>query len=546
MPETEAEKHIRIYDTEKEGRAVLDQYFQDLMYYSLPRKAYITRIKSVGNRIPTDIYDSTAILSNAYFAAGMQAYMSSPQTRWMTIAIKNRNYMTSQAVLKYLRDTEDVLYAMINSSNFYQEDVEGYLTLGSIGTDILYGEDDPTDDIRLHDMNIENVIIMEDSARRVKTAYIEYEFDASQAVEKFGKDKLSDKVLESFIKIDFKKKFKFLFCVLPRAVYDQSKKTSKNMPYAAIWIERDEKKIVREGGFREFPFFVSRFAVAKNSPYGYSPMMNVLPDVQMLNQIEYTTAIGAQLEIAPPVEIPDEAFLRPYNFNPRGRNIRNVGFPNEHITPINMGARTQIGVDYLEYKKTTIQQTFYNDLFLSSPQVGNRTATEVSIANNQRMQMLGSAVGNIMREKLSPFIERVYAIAAKNNKLPPLPPELIGQEYVIEYVSPLARAQKHLELQNLGDAMAVIGQFAELQLASGQFPEVLDKLNLDEATDYVAEMTNIAPKVIRDDAEVEEMRDGRAQQQEAQAQIQMIGEGAEAAKTGAETDKTLAEAGNVQ
>jgi len=79
------------------------------------------------------------------------------------------------------------------------------LTLGSIGTDILYGEDDPTDDIRLHDMNIENVIIMEDSARRVKTAYIEYEFDASQAVEKFGKDKLSDKVLESFIKIDFKK-----------------------------------------------------------------------------------------------------------------------------------------------------------------------------------------------------------------------------------------------------------------------------------------------------------------------------------------------------
>jgi len=117
---------------------------------------------------------------------------------------------------------------------------------------------------------------------------------------------------------------------------------------------------------------------------------------------------------------------------------------------------------------------------------------------------------------------------------------------VIEYVSPLARAQKHLELQNLGDAMAVIGQFAELQLASGQFPEVLDKLNLDEATDYVAEMTNIAPKVIRDDAEVEEMRDGRAQQQEAQAQIQMIGEGAEAAKTGAETDKTLAEAGNVQ
>jgi len=545
MPETVAEKHIRIYDTEKGNRAVLDQYFQDLMYYSLPRKAYISRIKTPGARIPTDIYDSTAILSNAYFAAGMQAYMSSPQTKWFTVAIKDRNYMTRQNVLQYLRDTEDVLYAMINSSNFYQEDVEGYLTLGSIGTDILYGEDDDVDDIRLHDLNIENVIIMEDSSRRVRTAYIEYEFDAAQAVEKFGYDKLSDEVQKSFTKSDFSKKYKFLFCVYPRGVYDQSKKTSKNMPFAALWIERNVKKVVREGGFREFPFFVSRFAVAKGSPYGYSPMMNVLPDVQMLNQIEYTTIIGAQLEIAPPVEIPDEAFLRPYNFNPRGKNIKNVGFPNEHITPIMMGSRTQTAVDYLEYKKTTIQQTFYNDLFLSSPQVGNRTATEVSIANNQRMQMLGSAVGNIMREKLSPLIQRLYAIAAKNNKLPPLPPELKGQEYIIEYVSPLARAQKHLELQNLNDAMAVIGSFAELQLASGQYPEVLDKLNLDEATDYVSNITNIAPQVIRDDAEVEELRDGRAQQQQAQAQMAMLDQGAQSAKIGAETDKVLAEAENV-
>lgn len=545
MPETLAEKHIRIYDTEKQNRATLDQYFQDLMYYSLPRKAYINRIKNVGDKLPTDIYDSTAILSNAYFAAGMQAYMSSPQTRWFAIAIKNRNYMSTQSVLKYLRDTEDVLYSMVNASNFYQEDVEGYLTLGSIGTDILYGEDDNLENIRLHDLNIENVIILEDSTRRVKTAYIEYEFDAAQAVEKFGKEKLSEEVNKAFAKSDFGTKFKFLFCVHPRGVYDQSKKTAKNMPFAALWIERKEKKIVREGGFTEFPFFVSRFAVAKGSPYGYSPMMNVLPDAKMLNQMEHTTIIGAQLEIAPPVEIPDEAFLRPYNFNPRGRNIKNVGFPNEHITPIQMGSRTSVGVDYLEYKKNTIQQTFYNDLFLSTPDVGNRTATEVSIANNQRMQMLGSAVGNVMREKLSPFIQRLYAIAAKNNKLPPLPPELNGQEYIIEYVSPLARAQKHLELQNLNDAMAIIGGFAEVQLASGQAAEVLDKLNLDQAVDYVSEITNITPKIIRDDAEVEEIRNNRAQQQQATAQMAMIEQGAGAAKTGAEADKSLAEANNV-
>jgi hypothetical protein len=95
------------------------------MYYTLPRKAYINKIKSTGDRIPTDIYDSTAILSNAYFAAGMQAYMSSPQTKWFGLGVKDRKLSNDQIVLDYLRDCTDVLYSIINNSNFYQEDVEG-------------------------------------------------------------------------------------------------------------------------------------------------------------------------------------------------------------------------------------------------------------------------------------------------------------------------------------------------------------------------------------------------------------------------------------
>jgi hypothetical protein len=532
--ETISAKHIRVYDSEKSKRASLDTYMQELMYYTLPRKAYITKIKSMGDRIPTDIYDSTAILSNAYFAAGMQAYMSSPQTKWFTIAIQNRNFMTKRNVLNYLKDTEEVLYAIINHSNFYQEDVEGYLGLGSIGTDILYAEEDIKEDVRFDCLNIENVIILNDAQGRVNTAYIEYEFDASQAYGKFG-DKVGSKVKECYEKSDYSVKFKYLFCVLPREVYDQSKKDSKNMPYAALWIDRQNKTIVRESGYREFPAMVSRFAKSKGDAYGYSPAMNILPDIKMLNSMEYENIVSAQLSTNPPLEIPDEAFLRPYNFNPRGKNIKNAGYPNEHITPIITGSNLKIGMDYLQYKQGRIQQAFYNDLFLSIEQIGKMTATEVQIRNNQRMQMLGSAIGNIMREKLSPMIQRVYSIAARNNKLPPLPPELQGQNYVIDYISPLARAQKSLELQNLSQAMAIIAQFGQVQ------PEVFDKINFDECVDYVADITNITPKIIRDDGEVEDIRAGRQQQQAMAMQMQLIQQGAEATKVGTEADKNVAE-----
>lgn len=532
--ESLAQKHIRVYDQLKAARASLESYWQEKAYYCLPRKAYINKIYNLGDRTPVDIYDETAILANAYFAAGMQAYMSGPQTRWHTIGLRNRALLNKRHILKYLRDTEDVLYGMINGSNFYQEDVEGYLSLGAIGTDILYLEDDTKEDIRFDSLSIENVVICNDSTGRVSSAYIEYEFDAEQSFGKFG-NAAGLKVKECYIKGDYSTKFKYLFCVTPREVYDQSKKDSRNMPYAALWIDKESKKVVREGGFKEFPFMVSRFAKMKNSPYGYAVADNVLPAIKMSNQMEETVILGAQNAVSPALEIPDEAFMRPYNFNPRGRNIKNAGFPNEHITPINTGENVPLGVDYMERKQRKIEQAFYNDLFLAVEQVGKMTATEVNIRNNQRMQLLGSAIGNIMREKLSPAIERVYAIAARLKKLPPLPPELVGEEYVIEYISPLARAQKALELNNLTQAIEIIASFG------GVSPEVLDKIDFDKTVDYVADITNITPKIIRDDDEVEDIRAGRAEQAAIAQQMAAMQQGAETIKTGTEADKNVAE-----
>jgi hypothetical protein len=506
------------------------------MYYYLSRKAYIQRTKNMGDKLPIDIYDSTGILSNAYFAAGMQAYMSGAQTRWFAIGIRNRLFMNSKPVLDYLRDTEDVLYAMINSSNFYEEDVEGYLGHGSIGIDILYGEEDLANGtINFDSLNIENVIILCDALGKTNRAYIEYEFNAEQAIGKFGKGPVGLKVNECYEKSDFSTKFKYLFCVYPREVYDQGKKDAKNMSYAALWIDRERKQEVREGGYRRFPFFVSRFAKSKGDPYAYSPGMNVLADTQMINEMEHTNILAGQNAVAPALEIPDEAFLKPYNFNPRGRNIKNAGYPNEHIVPINMGGNVKIGLDYVQYKQGKIQQAFYNDLFLAIEQIGKMTATEVSIRNNQRMQLLGSAIGNVMRGKLSPVIEWAYDVAARNGKLPKLPPELANEEYTIEYISPLARAQKSLELNNLTQAMQIIASFGSVE------PSVFDKIDFDELVDYTAEITNITPKVIRSDDEVEDIRSNRAQQQAMQQQILTLQAGAEAAKVGGEADKAIAE-----
>ena len=534
--ENKSERHIRIYESLKSARATIEEYWQELMYYTLPRKAYITRIKSLGDRLPSDIYDSTAIMANAYFAAGMQAYISSPQTKWFTLGLKNRGLMKNKAVIDYLRDTEDALTDIINNSNFYQEDVEGYLNMGSIGSDILYCEEDLKTDVNFDSVPIENIVVTVDAQGRINGAYIEYEFTAEQALGKFGQA-AGSKPKEAYEKSDYAKKFKYLFCVYLRDIYDQSKLDSKNMPYASLWINKEEKNVVSEKGFREFPFFLSRFAKGKGDPYGYSIAMNILPDIKSLNSMEYSNLLGGQTKVRPPLEIPDEAFLKPYDLNPRGLNIKNTGYPNEHITPIDLGADVPFGIEYVDRKAQKISQAFYNDLFIMIEQIGKMTATEANIRNNQRMQLLGSAIGNIMREKLSPVIGRVYSIAARNGKVPELPPELIDQEYTIIYISPLARAQKALELNNMQAAIQIIASFGQVQ------PDVFDNIDFDEAVRQVIDITNVTPKIIRDDGEVEEIRDGRAQQDAMAMQMEMMNKGVDTITRATEADKNIAETG---
>ena len=181
--ETLGQRHVRVYEQMKSSRASLEAYWQDLTYFALPRKAYITKDKNVGDRQPVDIYDSTAIVSLAYFAAGMQAYMSGPQTKRFSLTLRNQRIMAgSKEIRDYLKDTEDELYHLINNSNFYQEDVESYLNLGSVGTDVLYAEEDIKDGMRFDSVPIENICIGADASGRINKAYMEYEFNCEQAI----------------------------------------------------------------------------------------------------------------------------------------------------------------------------------------------------------------------------------------------------------------------------------------------------------------------------------------------------------------------------
>jgi hypothetical protein len=152
------------------------------------------------------------------------------------------------------------------------------------------------------------------------------------------------------------------------------------------------------------------------------------------------------------------------------------------------------------------------------------TATEVRERVFEKMLILGPILGRLMNELLDPLIHRTFSILSRNNKLPPIPPILRGQEYKIEYISPLAKAQRMAEAQSIKEFLGLMGELAKVNQT------VLDNLNFDEAMKELSNIYNAPANMLRSDDEVQKLREQRAKMIQAQQEMEMAQVGAGAAK----------------
>ena len=297
------------------------------------------------------------------------------------------------------------------------------------------------------------------------------------------------------------------------AVYPRSEakgKLAKDKPVASVYYHADTRKLLSEGGFDEFPFMVPRFNKDSVSSYGRCPAMNALPDVKMLNKMSEVTIRAAQKQIDPPLMVPDDGFMLPVRTTPGSLNFYRSG-TRDRLEPLNIGANNPLGLNMEEQRRNAIRQAFYVDQLLMA-QGPAMTATEVLQRNEEKMRLLGPVLGRLQSELLQPLISRSFSLLLREGLLPPAPEQLQGQDIDIEYVSPLAKAQKLTDLQSMLRGFEVMMQVAEIA-------PVMDYLDSDKLVQYLVDVTGIPARVIRSDEEVARVR--RQQQEAAQAQAQM-------------------------
>jgi len=476
-----------------------DTHYQELADYMLPRKADIVKKRSRGEKRMELIYDGTALQAVDLLSASLHGMLTSGATPWFHLDMKDTDVGRDDDVREWLQDSSTRMIRAFNQSNFENEIHEMYVDLVVFGTACMFVEMDEGQ-LRFSTRHISEFYLQENQFGLVDTVFRKYKQPARQAVQRFGIENVGE-----FIRKTHEKKpdeeVEIMHVVMPRADRDTTKVDNKNMPFASYYICMNSSMMISESGFQEFPYIVPRFLKATGEIMGRSPAMVALPDVKMLNLMSKTIIQAAQKQIDPPLLVPDDGFIMPIRTQPGGLNFFRSG-SRDTITPLNTGANIPIGLSMEEQRRGAIRSAFYVDQLLSGG-APNMTATEVVQRQEERMRVIGPVLGRLMNEMLRPLVDRVFALMLREEMLA-IPPELLqGTDIDIEYVSPLARAQKSSSLNSTMQAL-------EILLPLAQALPVTDHLDPDGLVKHVTDSLGVPKTTLRSSREVAQMRQERA------------------------------------
>lgn len=435
-----------------------------------PRKITFVGMRTPGEKRMTKIYDPTGITGVEMLAAGLHGMATNPSTKWFSLRIISQRIEGEDGemmdinelpeVQAYLADVEETIWQRLYSpgTNFTTAIHEVYLDLSAFGNAVLFVGQQEDGELLFECRPLAEVYYDENADGKIDTVFRKSCYTVRQMVQLSENAgwAISDEVKQYYADGKVDEKIDVVHAVYPREDRIYHSKDQSNMPWASCYFETKTKQMLSEKGFAEFPYQVARWSKYGGEIYGRGPGMVALPDTKMLQVMTAAKIKLIHKTADPPMWISDEGRIGQTKTYPGAVNYWR-GNPGDGIMlqPLNMQG-LQYLIQDISMLKEQIMRTFYADLMRMVDRE-NMTATEVIQRTQEMMRLLGPLVGRLESELLGPLINRVYGILTRRGLLPE-PPEIIdGTEFVVEYVSPIATAQKQSGASGIVQVMQMIG-----------------------------------------------------------------------------------------
>jgi hypothetical protein len=503
--------------------------WKDLSKYINPTRGRFDDIANKGKMIDhKTILDGHATQASRILASGMQSGMTSPTRPWFKLGIEDDYLMTLPPVQQWLDEVTKSMLRICNGSNIYGVFYQMYEEIGDFGTAACIILEDLDDVIRGRSFTIGEYYLGINSKGVVDTFGRDIKMTVGQAVEMFGYANCSVSTQAKYNSNNVDDWISVYHLIEPNDSRIDGKGGLEGMAYRSLyWENNSGEEVLRMSGFEEFPVIAPRWdTITTDMVYGYGPGWHLLGNVKQLQKTQLDKLLAQEKSHNPPMQ--KDASVEGYvNLLPGGVTPTSTTLPNAGLRPAyQVNANLESFLELINSLRESINKDFFVDLFLMMINFdkSNMTATEVAERQQEKILMMGPVLEKLQKEMLEPFINRLYGIMERNLLLPTAPEEMEGMKVKIEYISILAQAQKAVGVDSIS---RVIGFLNGVTAIAPQAPDVI---NIDEAIREVAKMEGVPAKLLVEQSVVEQIREGRARQQQIQQQMAMAAQGAESAR----------------
>ncbi|MGL4722734.1 MAG: portal protein [Desulfovibrionaceae bacterium] len=464
--------------------------WRNIKQYVLPHRALA--LDNEDNTLSSEkIIDATATRAVRITASGLLSGLTSPARPWFRLKFTNHEDNESSEAREWLDLVEERVRSILLQTGFYQAAHSMFTDLITYGSANIYIEDHPERIIQFSCLGCGEFSWAGDESGNVDTVVRRYHVPVRFAAERFGVEKLHRTSQELLLHNPYSP-IELVHVVCP-ATSPAMKKPYQSITYEALHASGEA---LHMGGYYEFPHIIARWDTSASSVYGYSPAMDTLPDIKMLQEMAKSQISAIHKVVNPPMKVPADLKSR-LNLIPGAPNYVNPS-QKESISPL-----YQIKPDVhalsqkIEDVRRAIKEGFFNDLFLLfAEQTATMTAQEVLERSDEKLLLLGPIIERHQTEVLNPLLQRTIGILSRNGMLPPQPQS--NTTLTIEYISTLAQAQK---IQTSSSIRQLVKDVA---LLTSLDHNVIYKIDCLQIVDELAIHNSLPARIIRSDAEVEE------------------------------------------
>jgi hypothetical protein len=504
------------------GRANFDSHWQEVGDFVMPNSANFVRTLTPGEKRMQRVFDSTPISANERFAAAMQSMLTPATQRWHSLVPVDPRLEDSRAVRRWCDDATDVMFACRYASRaqFGQAISEAFLSFGAYGNAVIFVDENVGQHLVYRAGHPSEHYFCENEYGVVDTMHRKFSLRAHQALSMFGAEKLPAKLAKAATETP-DTPFDFLHVVQPARMKGYAGGDTR-LPFSSCYIAIDDKAVVREAGYRTFPFAVGRYQTGPGEQYGRGPGITALPDIKMLNEMQKTILRAAHLVVSPPLLLPHDGVLAAFQMRPGGLNRGGVDEQGRQLVhPLMTGADVGLGEEVVQGVRTRINDIFNVSLFMILvDKPTGMTATEALIRAQEKGALMAPPGQRVQGELLGGMIARELDILGPNaaNLLPPMPPELLDAggygAIKADYAGPInqaQKAQKGIGIQNFLSSLLPIME---------QKPDVGDAVDFDMVTVEMSDVFDVPQSILRSPQAIAALRKQSQDQATAQQAVE--------------------------